>query len=114
MANNIPFQPMGKTYTANVTATSQEIAINADSPCNQLRIHNDGQLNSFIRFSSASGNAAGVPVVGTPAYGFAMHPGTVEIFTVPQAFNSNTSTLYVSVISSGTGNQVWITPGEGL
>jgi hypothetical protein len=114
MANNIAFQPMGKTYTANVTTSSQEIAVNADSPCNQLRIHNDGQLNSFIRFSSTSGNAAAVPTVGTPAYGFAMHPGTVEIFTVPQAFNASTSTLYVSVISSGTGNQVWITPGEGL
>ena len=40
MANNIPFQPMGKTYRANLTTTTTEIAINADSPCNQVRIHN--------------------------------------------------------------------------
>ena len=114
MANNIRFQPMGKTYLANVTATSQEIAISADSPCNQIRVHNDGQLNTHLRFSATSGSAAAIPTVGTPAYGLAMHPGTIEIFTVPQAFNANTATLYVSVIASGTGNQVWITPGEGL
>jgi hypothetical protein len=113
MANNIPFQPMGKTYLANVSTSSVEVAINADSPCNQLRIHNDGQTNAHLRFSATSGNAAAVPAVGTPAYGMAMHPNTVEIFTVPQAFNNTTSTCYVSAISTGA-IQLWITPGEGL
>jgi hypothetical protein len=113
MANNISFQAMGKTYLANVSTTSVEVAINADSPCNQLRIHNDGQTNAHIRFSATSGNAASIPAVGTPAYGMAMHPGTVEIFTVPQAFNNTTATCYVSAISTGA-IQLWMTPGEGL
>jgi phosphohistidine phosphatase SixA len=35
MANNIAFQPMGKTYKCNTTTTTQTITVSADSPVNQ-------------------------------------------------------------------------------
>jgi len=112
MANNIRFQPMGKTYLANVSTSNVEVAINADSPCNQLRIHNDGQTNAHIRFSSTTGSAAAIATTSTPAYGVVVHPGTVEIFTTPQSANSSVASCYVSAISTGA-IQLWMTPGEG-
>jgi hypothetical protein len=116
MANNIPFQPMGKTYAIAANAANQTVSINADSPCNQLHVFNDGAaaISGFVRFSSANGNNAAVSVAGTPAYGFPVHGQQEKVFTVPQAYSAGNATLYVSVIlASGTGN-VYITPGEGL
>ena len=114
MANNIPFQPMGKTYRANLTTTTTEIAVNADSPCNQVRVHNGTAGEIFVRFNATATNAAAVPVVGTPAYGMIMHNNATAIFTAPQAFSSGVSTLYVSgIVATGTG-VMYVTPGEGL
>ena len=114
MANNIAFQPMGKTTRLNVTTTSAEVAVNADSPCNQVRIHNGTAGEVFVRFSPTTGSAAVIPVSGTPAYGIVLHNNQTQVFTVPQSFTSATNSLYVSAIAaSGTGI-VYITPGEGL
>jgi len=114
MANNIAFQPMGKTTRLNVTTTSAEVAVNADSPCNQVRIHNGTSGEVFVRFSPTTGSAAVIPLAGTPAYGIVLHNNQTQVFTVPQSFSSGTNTLYVSAIAaSGTGI-VYVTPGEGL
>lgn len=116
MANNIPFQPMGKTYAIAANAANQTVAVNADSPCNQLHVFNDGAaaISGFVRFSPATGSNAAIAVAGTPAYGFPVHGQQEKVFTVPQAYSAGNATLYVSIIlASGTGN-VYITPGEGI
>jgi hypothetical protein len=114
MANNIAFQPMGKTTRLNVTTTSAEVAVNADSPCNQVRLHNGTASEMFVRFSPTTGNAAIIPASGTPAYGIVLHNNQTQVFTVPQSFTSATNTLYVSaIVATGTGI-LYITPGEGL
>jgi len=116
MANNIPFQPMGKTYAIAANAANQTVSINADSPCNQLHVFNDATaaIAGFVRFSSASGNNASVSAAGTPAYGFPVHGQQERIFTIPQTYSAGNATLYVSVIlAQGTGT-VYFTPGEGL
>jgi len=114
VANNIAFQPMGKTYRLNLTTTSAQVAVNADSPCNQVRIHNGTAGEIFIRFSATTGQAAVIPVSGTPDYGIVVHNNATQVFSVPQAAISAQATLYVSgIVASGTGI-VYITPGEGL
>lgn len=114
MANNIAFQPMGKTTRMNLTTASSEVAVNSDSPVNQVRVHNGTAGEVFLRFSPTTGAAAAIPIAGTPAYGIILHNNQTAIFTVPQSFTSSTNSLYVSgIVSSGVGI-VYITPGEGL
>ena len=105
---------MGKTYRLNLTTTSAQVAVNADSPCNQVRIHNGTAGEVFVRFSATTGQAAVIPVSGAPDYGIVLHNNSTQVFSVPQAAISAQSTLYVSgIVASGTGI-VYITPGEGL
>lgn len=114
MANNIAFQPMGKTYRLNLTTTSAEVAVNAYTPCNQVRVHNGTASEVAIRFSPTTGNAAAFPVSGTPTDSVVLHNNQTQVFTVPQSSITAQATLYVSaLVGSGTG-YVYITPGEGL
>lgn len=116
MANNIPFQPMGKTYALAANAIAQTVAINSDSPCNQLLVFNDSiaAITGYVRLSSATGSNASIAVTGTPAYGFPIHGQSRNIFTVPQAYSTGNATLYVSIIMTGGTSNVYFTPGEGL
>lgn len=114
MANNIPFQPMGKTYRLNVTTgSSAELAINAYTPCNQVRVHNGTANEVAIRFAATTGNAAAFPVSGTPSDSMVLHNNQTQYFTVPQASISAQATLYVSAIGAASG-YIYVTPGEGL
>jgi len=111
MANNIAFQPKGKTTRINVSNVANTVAILADNPSNQLRIHNSGEV--FIRVGTSVTDVAAIPTAGTPEYGMTLHNNTTTIITAP-AQASNTSTCFVSVIvASGTAT-VYVTPGEGL
>jgi len=113
MANNIAFQPMGKTTRINVTTTANTVAILSDSPSNQVRVHNGTAAEIFIRLGTASTDDAVIPTAGTPAYGVLLHNNQTVILTAPKQA-SNTAVLYVSaIIASGTGT-VYVTPGEGL
>lgn len=113
MANNIPFQPMGKSTRINVTTTANTVAVLSDSPANQVRIHNGTAADVFIRFGTASTDAVVIPTASTPAYGFILHNNQTNIFTVPTQA-STTATLYVSaIVASGTAT-IYVTPGEGL
>ena len=38
MANNIPFQPMGKTYQVTANVAANTITVNSDSPVNQYLV----------------------------------------------------------------------------
>lgn len=104
---------MGKTYRLNLGTTSAEVAVNAYTPCNQVRIHNGG-TEAAIRFSATTGAAAVFPVSGTPSDSIVLHTNQTQVFSVPQASIAAQSTLYVSgIVASGT-SLVYITPGEGL
>ena len=75
---------MGKTYRLNLTTTSAQVAVNADSPCNQARIHNGTAGEVFVRFSATTGQAAVIPVSGAPDYGIVLHNNSTQVFSVPQ------------------------------
>jgi len=113
MANNIPFQPMGKTTRINVTTSANTVAILSDSPANQVRIHNGTAAEIFIRLGTSATDDAVIPTAGTPAYGVLMHNNQTTIFTTPKQA-ANTAVLYVSAIINTGSGIIYVTPGEGL
>jgi hypothetical protein len=113
MANNIPFQVMGKTTLISVTSTANTVSILADGPCNQVRLHNGTAAEVFVRLGLASGDAAVIPVAGTPAYSFPLHNNATIIMTAPKQC-SNVAALYVSAIVASGNATVYVTPGEGI
>lgn len=116
MANNIAFQPMGKTYqvtASNVAANT--ITVTANTPSNQYLVISHEKTNGtgfpvYVRISATSANAA-VPD-GNGAYGIPIPPGSHMVFTGPQC-GPNTA-VYFSAISESDSPDVYITPGEGL
>ena len=116
MANNIPFQAMGKTYKANVTTSSQSFQITSDMPCNQVCVANHQPTGSggqpvYFTFGNASVTCT-APANGSPSYAFVSVPGTVKVYTVPQQFTPSNS-LYVAFIGEAA-SECYFTPGEGL
>lgn len=114
MANNIAFQPMGKTYkieapTANTAVT---IPVLADSPSNQyyLSNHHAAGKGAYVRISTS--NVAAVLPTVSGQYSMLVPPSTRVIFTGPQC--SNTTTVYVSLIGEDNNSEIYVTPGEGL
>jgi len=114
MANNIAFQPMGKTVLVALTANvANAVTITADSPCSQIRLHNGTANDAYASFyqSNLTAVPAVIPVAGTPSYGMVIRGNATTVSSVPQVATS-TPSLTVSLISASTGN-VYITPGEG-
>jgi hypothetical protein len=115
MANNIAFQPMGKTYQVTANTTANTITITSDSPVNQYLVVSHEKTNGtgnpvYVRISASNNNAA----VGnaTGAYGIPIPPGHMFVFTGPQC-SANTS-VYFSAIAETDSPEVYVTPGEGL
>ena len=115
MANNIAFQPMGKTYqvTANVAAVT--IQISADSPVNQYLVVSHEKTNGtgspvYVRINGTSANAAVPNANGS--YGIPIPPGQMRVFSGPQC--SANTTVYFSAISESGTPEIYVTPGEGL
>ena len=113
MANNIPFQTQGKTTRINVTTTANTVSILADSPCNQVRIHNGTAAEVFVRLGTGATDDAVIPVAGTPAYGVVLHNNQTIIVTAPKQA-TNVASLYVSAIAATGTGIVYVTPGEGM
>jgi hypothetical protein len=118
MANNIAFQPMGKTIQLTAGASANTGTIYADSPSNQYLVVSHEKTNGtghpvYIRISATSTNAVLPTGTGNnAAYSIPIPPGHMFVFTGPQC-NSNTP-AYVSVISENDSPELYITPGEGL
>lgn len=115
MANNIAFQPMGKTYQVTANVTANTITITADSPVNQYLVVSHEKTNGtghpvYVRISATNLNAAVANVTG--AYGIPIPPGAMFVFTGPQC-SANTS-VYFSAISEVDEPEIYVTPGEGL
>jgi hypothetical protein len=116
MANNIAFQPMGKTYKANATTSVQQFQITADSPVNQYMIVSheaSGQgLPVYVRISTSSTANVAVPGNGSPQYAVVVPPDTVMVISGAQV--SPTANVYCTFICETGTPEVYITPGEGL
>lgn len=115
MANNIAFQPMGKTYQITAAATANTISITSDSPVNQYLVVSHEKTNGtghpvYVRISATNTNA--VLPTANGAYGIPIPPGSMFVFSGPQV-TANTA-VYVSAISENDNPEVYITPGEGL
>lgn len=111
MANNIPFQPMGKTYLANASSSANSVTLTADSPVNQYLLQNlSNSTSGFVRITSDGANVA-LPT-SSGGYGVPVLPSETLIITGPQV--SPTKNAVASFITiSGTAS-IYITPGEGL
>jgi hypothetical protein len=118
MANNIAFQPMGKTVkvvaTGSANTESNVFTITATSPVNQYMLSNDS-VNSFAYVWISSTNAFNVAlpesnVTGT--YVVAVPPYAYMTITGPQV--SQSSNVYAKVIGDAANSAVYVTPGEGL
>ena len=115
MANNIAFQPMGKTYQVTANTTANTITVSADSPVNQYLVVSHEKTNGtgqpvYVRISATSANAV-VPT-GNAAYGIPIPPGHMFVFTGPQC-GPNTSVYFSAISETGTP-EIYVTPGEGL
>ena len=113
MANNIAFQPMGKTLqlTSNA-ATPTNGTMTADSPCQQYRLANHASQPVYVWISPGASPVNVALPTGTAQYAIVVPPGTVTVITGPQC--TNTANVRVSVISETGTPDVYITPGEGL
>ena len=115
MANNIAFQPMGKTYQVVANVAPVTITISADSPVNQYLVVSHEKTNGtgapvYVRISATSANAA-LPT-SNGAYGIPIPPGTSIVFSGPQC-GPNTSVYFSAISETGTP-EIYVTPGEGL
>ena len=112
MANNIPFQPMGKTVALSCTGSSSNAAVVADSPSNQYYIVNTGNSSVLIVSGSSNAVTATLPTVGTPQYGVVVPPASSK--TISNVQSSGTANVYFAGISTANTCAVYITPGEGF
>jgi len=111
VANNIAFQPMGKTYEITAGTSANNKSITTDNSSNQYFIANSSSTDSaYVRITPSGGNAAVANAAGQ--YGFIVLPRDTVVITGPQV--NPTSNVTVSVISSANAPVIYVTPGEGL
>jgi len=116
MANNIAFQPMGKTVkvvaTGSANTESALYTITATSPVNQYYLSNDN-VNSFayVWISATSTFNVALPDV-VPGYVVPVPPYSYKVITGPQV--SQSANVYAKVIGDAANSAVYVTPGEGL
>ena len=116
MANNIAFQPMGKTVKVAVNGAantqSNVYTITSDSPVNQYFVSNADVNNAVYVWINPTNNFnVALPDNGA-VYVIPLPPYSYKVFTGPQV-NSTTS-VYARVIGDAANASVYITPGEGL
>ena len=115
MANNIPFQPMGKTYQVTAGATANTVTVTADSPVNQYLVISHEKTTGtghpvYVRISATSADAE-LPSANA-AYGIPIPPGAMFVFTGPQTGPGKT--VYFSAIAENDAPEIYVVPGEGL
>jgi len=116
VANNIPFQPMGKTVKVVVTGAantqSNVFTVTADSPCQQYYLVNaDTNAAVYVRVNTTNTFNVTLPDV-TPDYVIALPAYAYKVITGPQV--SSTANVYARVIGDAANASVYITPGEGF
>jgi len=116
MANNIPFQAMGKTVkvTVNGAANTQSnvFTITADSPCQQYYMVNaDTNAAVYVRINATSTFNVSLPDT-IPDYVIPLAPYEYKVITGPQV--SQFSNVFARVIGDASNCSVYVTPGEGF
>jgi len=117
MANNIAFQPMGKTYKLNAATTVQQVTVYSDSPVQQYMLVNHEtpgaqSLAVYVRISTSATANVALPTNNAANYAIVVPPDTVMVVTGPQV--TNTSPVYVTFVSESDTPEAYLTPGEGL
>lgn len=118
MANNIAFQPQGKTIQVTASNVANTVTIFSDSISNQYLVVSHEKTNGtghpvYVRISASNADAALPTGSGNnAAYGIPIPPGAMFVFTGPQCTAS--TPVYVSVIAETDSPELYITPGEGL
>lgn len=115
MANNIAFQPMGKTIKLIAGETVNNATMTADSPSNQYCLVNHSSQPAYVWISpSASPVNVALPTGynSNAAYAMIVDKNTRVVITGPQC--SNNKSVQVSVIAESDSPELYVTPGEGL
>jgi len=117
MANNIAFQPMGKTYKLNAATTVQQLTLYSDSPVQQYMLVSHepaggAGLPVYVRISNSATANVALPANGSPNYSVIVPPDTVMVITGPQS--TNTAPVYVTFVAESGTPEAYVTPGEGL
>ena len=115
MANNIAFQPMGKTIKVLAGATVNNATITSDSPSNQYCLVNHSAQPAYV-WLSPSENPVNVALPtgynSNAAYAMLVDKNSRVFITGPQS--SSTKTVQVSVIAETDSPELYVTPGEGF
>ena len=116
MANNIAFQPMGKTVKVSVNGAantqSNVFTITADSSSNQYFLSNADINNAvYVWISPTNSFNVALPDNG-PVYVIPLPPYAYKVITGPQV--SQSGNVYARVIGDAANASVYVTPGEGL
>lgn len=98
------FRPEGQTVKITAGVASAAVQVHP-ATSKHIRVRNTGSVDVFIAFGTNTVVAA-IPVVGTPAWGAAIAPGEVEVFTAPMGY-------VATIVASGTAD-LYLTPGEGV
>jgi len=117
MANNIAFQPMGKTYKLNAATTIQQLTLYSDSPVQQYMLVSHEPTGGtgqpvYVRISNSATSNVALPANGSPSYAIVVPPDTQMVITGIQV--TNTSPVYVTFVSELGTPEAYLTPGEGL
>ena len=118
MANNIAFQPMGKTVkvvaTGAANTESAVFTIQATSPVNQYFLSNDSVNNfAYVWINPTNSFNVALPETAvTGSYVVAVPPYAYFAITGPQVGPGRD--VYAKVIGDSTNSAVYVTPGEGL
>ena len=116
MANNIAFQPMGKTVKVAVTGAantqSNVFTITSDSPSNQYFLSNADVNNAvYVWINPTNSFNVALPDNG-PVYVIPLPPYAYKVITGPQV--SQTGNVYARIIGDAANASVYITPGDGM
>ena len=116
MANNIAFQPMGKTVKIAVIGAantqSNVFTITADSPCQQYFLSNADINNAvYVRINASSVFNVNLPDTN-PDYVIALPPYGYKVISGPQV--SQSGNVYARIIGDSANASIYVTPGEGL
>jgi hypothetical protein len=116
MAVNGAFQPMGKTYKANATTSSQTITITANGPCQQLLVSSHESVTTgkpiYFSISSNSSVTCTPPDNGSPQNALLVVPGQQIVYTISGQFSS--TNMYIAFITETGSGECYFTPGEGM
>lgn len=126
------FQQQGKSFTLTASAASQTCPVQVSDlgltqPPQALRCINNGTADVWISFTNAAGTAAfpvaGTTTVGTPAAGFRLKPGAIEVIQLNAAAanvaggivaNTSGPGFFINYIGASAGQAVDFSPGEGV